>query len=171
MERLGGSCSCNDAWSNWNCTTDGTQTWRCADGKVEKQECVGGCNVMPVGTPDECVAVAPEGGGSAGGSASGSAGAAGNAGNGGSGGSATEPASGSSGAASGGMTPGGSAGAGSVQVMPDTGVAVSSAQTDSGCACVVAGSPNRNAANGGAIALLLVLSLGRRARSAASRRA
>ena len=54
MESLGGSCTCNDAWSLWNCTTDGTEAWRCNSGTVEKQDCGGGCDVMPIGTPDVC---------------------------------------------------------------------------------------------------------------------
>lgn len=67
MEKLGGSCNCNDAWSLWNCTSDGTQAWRCDNGKLEKQECVS-CTVMPVGQPDECkpVSVEPEPGPEAG---------------------------------------------------------------------------------------------------------
>lgn len=54
MESLGGSCTCNDAWSLWNCTTDGAEAWRCNNGTVEKQDCGGGCDVMPVGTDDVC---------------------------------------------------------------------------------------------------------------------
>ena len=56
MESLGGSCACNDAWDNWNCTTDKTEAWRCNDGVLEEQHCTGpaACTVMPIGTPDEC---------------------------------------------------------------------------------------------------------------------
>jgi MYXO-CTERM domain-containing protein len=56
MESLGGTCECNDAWENWNCTTDRTEAWRCNDGMLESQHCTGpaACTVMPIGTPDEC---------------------------------------------------------------------------------------------------------------------
>jgi N-acetyl-anhydromuramyl-L-alanine amidase AmpD len=56
MEALGGSCTCNDAWSLWNCTTDGTEAWRCTGGTVQKQVCDGpaGCSVQAVGTADVC---------------------------------------------------------------------------------------------------------------------
>ncbi|MGE5180994.1 MAG: N-acetylmuramoyl-L-alanine amidase [Acidobacteriota bacterium] len=56
MQQLGGSCTCNDAWSLWNCTTDGTEAWRCHNGTVESQVCNGaqGCTVMPVGQNDVC---------------------------------------------------------------------------------------------------------------------
>ncbi|HET6612478.1 MAG TPA: N-acetylmuramoyl-L-alanine amidase [Kofleriaceae bacterium] len=54
MESLGGTCTCNDAWSLWNCTTDGVEAWRCTDGEVQKQDCVDGCDVMPIGTDDFC---------------------------------------------------------------------------------------------------------------------
>ncbi|RYE84972.1 MAG: N-acetylmuramoyl-L-alanine amidase, partial [Myxococcales bacterium] len=59
MERLGGSCECNDAWPSWNCTTDLTQAWRCHDGKLEKAECTAGCVVQAVGTPDQCNVAPP----------------------------------------------------------------------------------------------------------------
>jgi N-acetyl-anhydromuramyl-L-alanine amidase AmpD len=54
MEKLGGSCTCNDAWENFNCTTDKTEAVRCRDGVVEIQNCTGGCEVMPIGTEDVC---------------------------------------------------------------------------------------------------------------------
>jgi uncharacterized protein (TIGR03382 family) len=56
METLGGTCECNDAWDNWNCTTDRTEAWRCNNGTLESQHCTGpaGCAVMPIGTPDVC---------------------------------------------------------------------------------------------------------------------
>lgn len=54
MEHLGGSCTCNDAWEHWNCTTDLTEAVRCANGVVEIQQCTGGCDVMAVGTDDVC---------------------------------------------------------------------------------------------------------------------
>lgn len=56
MESLGGTCECNDAWENWNCTTDRTEAWRCNHGMLESQHCTGpaACTVMPIGTPDEC---------------------------------------------------------------------------------------------------------------------
>jgi N-acetyl-anhydromuramyl-L-alanine amidase AmpD len=56
MEQLGGSCTCNDAWSHFNCTTDGTEAWRCNNGTLEEQVCSGaaGCSVQPIGTDDIC---------------------------------------------------------------------------------------------------------------------
>ncbi len=59
MQGLGGSCTCSDAWENWNCTTDKTQAVRCQNGVVEIADCTAGCDVMPIGTPDVCN-VAPE---------------------------------------------------------------------------------------------------------------
>ena len=44
MERLGGSCTCNDAYALWNCTTDKTEAVRCTDGKVEIDHCDAGCD-------------------------------------------------------------------------------------------------------------------------------
>jgi N-acetyl-anhydromuramyl-L-alanine amidase AmpD len=76
MEHLGGSCTCNDAWDHWNCTTDLTEAVRCANGVVEIQQCTGGCDVMPIGTDDVCHTDGsmvdagvgdPDGGGSTGG--------------------------------------------------------------------------------------------------------
>lgn len=58
MEMLGGSCECNDAYADWNCTTDGTQMWRCHGGVLDKRECAEPCAVMPKGTPDECTPLA-----------------------------------------------------------------------------------------------------------------
>jgi N-acetyl-anhydromuramyl-L-alanine amidase AmpD len=55
MELLGSSCHCNDAWDLFNCTSDGTEMWRCAGGtKLEKQDCANGCDVMPIGQNDQC---------------------------------------------------------------------------------------------------------------------
>ena len=54
MEQLGGSCTCNDAWSLWNCTTDKTEAVRCVDGNVEIASCVDGCDVQPSGVDDIC---------------------------------------------------------------------------------------------------------------------
>jgi len=56
MEQLGGSCTCNDAWSHFNCTTDGTEAWRCNNGTLEEQVCSGaaGCSVQPIGQDDIC---------------------------------------------------------------------------------------------------------------------
>ena len=50
MEQLGGSCTCNDAWPLWNCTTDKTEAVRCINGKVEIDQCTGGCDVKAIGT-------------------------------------------------------------------------------------------------------------------------
>jgi MYXO-CTERM domain-containing protein len=54
MEKLGGSCTCNDAWPLWNCTTDHTEAVRCHNGNVEIDQCTGGCDVMPIGSDDVC---------------------------------------------------------------------------------------------------------------------
>ena len=54
MEKLGGSCECNDAWPLWNCTTDHTEAVRCHNGVVEIDQCTGGCDVMPIGSDDVC---------------------------------------------------------------------------------------------------------------------
>jgi MYXO-CTERM domain-containing protein len=61
MEMLGGACACNDAWALWNCTTDGTEMWRCNYGTLEKKTCASGCTVEALGTPDQCNP-APDGG-------------------------------------------------------------------------------------------------------------
>lgn len=53
MKALGGSCTCNDAYAHWNCTTDGTEAVRCANGNVEIEECTS-CDVMPTGVDDVC---------------------------------------------------------------------------------------------------------------------
>ena len=56
MDKLGGHCTCNDAWDHYNCTTDGTEAWRCTNGMLEEQVCSGpaGCAVQPVGQDDIC---------------------------------------------------------------------------------------------------------------------
>ena len=108
MERLGGSCDCNDAYPLWNCTTDKTEAVRCTDGKVEIDHCTAGCVSKPTGTDDVCNHTdtgGPDGGsGGAGGSGGGdSDGGVGGGGNGdtggGTGGGADDP--GSNGPASG----------------------------------------------------------------------
>jgi N-acetyl-anhydromuramyl-L-alanine amidase AmpD len=91
MEGLGGSCTCNDAWSLWNCTTDGAEAVRCNNGQVEIEQCTGGCDVMAIGTDDVCH-VAPDGGGDGSGSGSGSgSGGGGGPGGGPGGGDGTDP--------------------------------------------------------------------------------
>jgi MYXO-CTERM domain-containing protein len=55
MARFGGTCKCNDAWELWNCSSDRTQAFRCAGGKIEIASCGGGCEVKPQGEPDDCV--------------------------------------------------------------------------------------------------------------------
>jgi N-acetyl-anhydromuramyl-L-alanine amidase AmpD len=63
MQGLGGTCTCNDAWPLWNCTTDGTEAVRCNSGTVEIQQCSAGCVVMPIGQDDQCnVAATPDAG-------------------------------------------------------------------------------------------------------------
>jgi hypothetical protein len=59
MQALGGSCTCNDAWPMWNCTTDRTEAVRCVNGSVEIEACPDGCDVMPVGTEDVCHVATP----------------------------------------------------------------------------------------------------------------
>lgn len=63
MEGLGGSCTCNDAYKLWNCTTDGTEAVRCVDGNVEIEHCTS-CDVQAVGTDDVCHVAPGEGSGS-----------------------------------------------------------------------------------------------------------
>lgn len=60
LERLGGTCTCNDAYAHWNCTTDLTEAVRCAggiilpDAPVEIDHCEAGCVVRPIGEDDLC---------------------------------------------------------------------------------------------------------------------
>ena len=54
MEHLGGSCTCNDAYSLWNCTTDQKEAVRCLNGVVQIEQCANGCDVMPIGQDDVC---------------------------------------------------------------------------------------------------------------------
>jgi N-acetyl-anhydromuramyl-L-alanine amidase AmpD len=66
MESLGGSCTCNDAYALWNCTTDKTEAVRCTNGKVEIDHCDQGCVPKPTGTDDVCNKSAGGGGGGGG---------------------------------------------------------------------------------------------------------
>jgi len=86
MERLGGSCDCNDAYSLWNCTTDKTEAVRCTSGKVEIDHCTAGCVSQPIGTNDVCNHTAPTGGGGSGGGGGGDTGGGGAGGGGDTGG-------------------------------------------------------------------------------------
>jgi N-acetyl-anhydromuramyl-L-alanine amidase AmpD len=54
MESLGGTCTCDDTYPLWNCTTDLTEAVRCSGGKVEIDHCTAGCVSKPVGTDDVC---------------------------------------------------------------------------------------------------------------------
>jgi len=54
MEHLGGSCTCNDAWDHWNCTSDLKEAVRCTSGQVQIAQCDLGCTVQPVGQDDVC---------------------------------------------------------------------------------------------------------------------
>lgn len=54
MPRFGGTCKCNDVWNLWNCSSDKTQAFRCANGKVELEQCTAGCVVEAVGVDDQC---------------------------------------------------------------------------------------------------------------------
>jgi hypothetical protein len=64
MEHLGGSCTCNDAWDHWNCTTDLKEAVRCNNGQVEIQQCDLGCTVEAIGTDDQCAMSQGSGSGS-----------------------------------------------------------------------------------------------------------
>lgn len=64
MEALGGSCTCEDAWDHFNCTTDKTEAVRCTNGVVEIQHCTSPCEVMPIGQDDVCTVDAGPGSGS-----------------------------------------------------------------------------------------------------------
>src|SRR5262249_37608238 len=86
FEKLGGSCTCADAWNFWNCTTDKTEAVRCNNNQVEIQHCAQGCVSQPVGTDDVCNG-ATSGSGGAGGSGGTGGSAGGDTGSGGSGGS------------------------------------------------------------------------------------
>jgi MYXO-CTERM domain-containing protein len=105
MEKLGGSCTCADAWNLWNCTTDLQEAVRCNNNQVEIQHCGQGCVVQPVGVNDICNGASGGAGGSGG-----SGGAGGTPGSGGAGGSGGSPGSGGSGGAGGAGGSGGVAG-------------------------------------------------------------
>ncbi len=60
MPRFGGTCKCNDIWNLWNCSSDGTQAFRCTNGNVELQQCTAGCTVEPVGQDDQCNQAPPQ---------------------------------------------------------------------------------------------------------------
>jgi hypothetical protein len=61
VERVGGTCKCNDIWSLWNCSSDHTEAFRCDNGNVEIEHCdgTGGCESMPNGVNDVCHLAAP----------------------------------------------------------------------------------------------------------------
>lgn len=71
MPRIGGAAKCNDAWNLWNCSSDKQKAFRCANGAVEVQSCVGGCQSQSDGVDDTCVGEPTTGGDDAGGSQSG----------------------------------------------------------------------------------------------------
>jgi N-acetyl-anhydromuramyl-L-alanine amidase AmpD len=54
MPRFGGTCKCDDVWNLWNCSSSGTQAFRCDNGQVELKACTAGCVVEPVGQDDQC---------------------------------------------------------------------------------------------------------------------
>ncbi len=60
MARFGGSCKCNDVTNLLNCSEDKTQAFRCANGKVELDQCTAGCVPQASGVDDVCN-VAPKG--------------------------------------------------------------------------------------------------------------
>lgn len=74
MQMLGGTCTCNDTYALWNCTSDKTEAFRCVNGKVESDQCTAGCVVQPVGTNDVCNHKPGGGGGSGGGGGGGAGG-------------------------------------------------------------------------------------------------
>jgi len=61
MQKLGGSCDCNDAFSHFNCTTDKTQAVRCVSGTVEVKTCGSACVVQATGQDDTCTDVVTSG--------------------------------------------------------------------------------------------------------------
>nr|HEX4317817.1 N-acetylmuramoyl-L-alanine amidase [Kofleriaceae bacterium] len=63
MQALGGSCTCNDAWPLWNCTTDLRDAVRCTNGQVEIEACTAGCTVEAIGVDDDCAVEAIGGSG------------------------------------------------------------------------------------------------------------
>jgi MYXO-CTERM domain-containing protein len=77
MQKLGGSCTCNDTYPLWNCTTDKTEAFRCVNGKVEGMACTAGCVSQAVGKDDICNVKPGGGGGSGGGGGGGSGGSGG----------------------------------------------------------------------------------------------
>ena len=56
MQRLGGSCACNDTNAHLTCTTDGTQAVRCQNGVVEIRTCAETCQASGSGQDDLCSA-------------------------------------------------------------------------------------------------------------------
>jgi N-acetyl-anhydromuramyl-L-alanine amidase AmpD len=53
MQMLGGSCTCNDTYNLWNCTTDKTLAVRCTNGQVQIEQCFP-CEPQPNGMNDIC---------------------------------------------------------------------------------------------------------------------
>lgn len=147
MERLGGSCNCNDAWPDWNCTSDLTQAWRCSGGKLQKQECTGPkkCTVEAIGTPDVCDTSGGSGGGG------GSAGAAGAAGAGGAAGKAgAAGAAGSSSGAGGAAGKGGAGAAGASAGAAGSSAGAAGATSTGGASGASAGGASAGSAGAGA---------------------
>ncbi|HJZ88630.1 MAG TPA: N-acetylmuramoyl-L-alanine amidase, partial [Polyangia bacterium] len=66
MERLGGACTCADAWDRFNCTTDRTEAVRCINGMVEIRHCAQPCVPQGSGLDDLCVDASIDGGGTGG---------------------------------------------------------------------------------------------------------
>lgn len=170
MEMLGGTCACNDAWSLFNCTTDGTEVWRCNNGKLEKQDCPNGCTVEALGTPDHCTAPPPDAG--AGGSTADASTSDGSASDGNAKDAASTDAAGwPDGSGAGAST--GSGGEAGTERDAGEGAAGSIAQAppaqdsegDSG-SCAVAAAPGKTAASWGAIAFAAAAWAGRRRRTA-----
>jgi MYXO-CTERM domain-containing protein len=56
VERVGGTCKCNDIWNLWNCSSDHTEAFRCDNGKIEIEHCdgPGACVSQPNGVDDVC---------------------------------------------------------------------------------------------------------------------
>ena len=56
MKRLGAAAKCNDVTDLWNCSSDGTQAFRCAGAKVTVELCdgPGACETKPNGQDDLC---------------------------------------------------------------------------------------------------------------------
>jgi N-acetyl-anhydromuramyl-L-alanine amidase AmpD len=100
MQLLGGSCTCNDTYPLWNCTSDHKLAVRCTNGMVEIDQCYP-CETQPNGVDDICHPKAGSGDGGSPASDGGSAGTDGGVARGDAGGAADASAGGAGDAAGG----------------------------------------------------------------------